>query len=197
MIEFPWGGEVEVLDDGQLAAGELLRVYKDARLHLDDGHVTADTIELEGELTGTGTINGDIVNNGTIEPGQSPGTLEIEGDYTQGEDGELVMEVGGTEAGAYDPFLVEGDATLEGELVLEFIDEFTPEPGDQFKLIEAETLMADSSNISTVGLEEDSSMSSFEYDTSGGTLTAMNPVPSPTSVALLGLGGLTLFGRAR
>ena len=37
----------------------------------------------DGTLMGTGTINGNVVNNGIVQPGDAPGTLTIDGNFTQ------------------------------------------------------------------------------------------------------------------
>ena len=65
--------------------------------------VTATTIEIgaAGYLGGTGTINGNIVNYGTINPGNSPGTLVINGNYTAGSGGKVVLEVESNGSGGY------------------------------------------------------------------------------------------------
>ena len=36
-----------------------------------------------GTLSGTGTVVGSLTNSGTVSPGNSPGTLNVVGSYTQ------------------------------------------------------------------------------------------------------------------
>ena len=61
-----------------------------------------------GVLKGTGEVKGDVVNNGgTIRPGASPGTLNVDGDFTQGSGGTLEIEVDGEGAGQFDVVAVE------------------------------------------------------------------------------------------
>ena len=69
-----------------------------------------------GVLTGTGTIGGAGVTNtsGTVRPGASPGTLTIDGPFTQGSGGTLGIEVDGDQAGQFDVLDVSGAATLAG-----------------------------------------------------------------------------------
>ena len=93
------------------------------------------TVGSSGTLKGTGTLN-DVVNNGTVIPGASIGTLNIVGDYTQDPSANLEMEV--DRNGSGDRLNVTGTATLRGKLAI------IPSPGPyregaQYILIEAGT----------------------------------------------------------
>jgi autotransporter-associated beta strand protein len=72
-------------------------------------------------LGGSGVLAGNVTNNGSVQPGNSIGTLTINGNYTQNASGELVIEI--NEAGATDLLDVTGTATLGGTLQVD------PEPG--------------------------------------------------------------------
>ena len=49
------------------------------------GSITSETtVETGGTLQGSGTIFGDVINEGTVSPGNSIGTLTVDGDYYQG-----------------------------------------------------------------------------------------------------------------
>ena len=82
-----------------------------------------------GQIGGDGTINAEVVNLGTIAPGNSPGVLTINGPYDQvgfdpifgPESGSVRMQVEGAGVGQYDKLQVNGPATLGGGLVVEFI----------------------------------------------------------------------------
>ena len=53
-----------------------------------------------GQLIGNGTFTGAIRNNGgSVGPGHSPGKITVTGDYTQGANGTLEMEIGGATPG--------------------------------------------------------------------------------------------------
>jgi hypothetical protein len=83
-----------------------------------------------GVMNGNGRIIArKVENGGTIAPNLSPGTLTIEGDYEQLEDGVLEIEVAGLESGQFDVLHVTGNATLAGSVDLKFIDGFVPQPG--------------------------------------------------------------------
>ena len=94
-----------------------------------------------GLLEGTGTINGDVHNEATIAPGNSPGFLDIIGNYTQTSTGELQIEIAGRESGneEFDRLRVTGDAILDGTLSVSFLDGFEPSLGDEFPIVNANT----------------------------------------------------------
>jgi fibronectin-binding autotransporter adhesin len=62
-------------------------------------------------LGGAGIINGNVFNNGIVSPGNSPGTLTINGNYVQSSGGTLQIEPG-------DLLWVSGNASLAGTLRL-------------------------------------------------------------------------------
>jgi hypothetical protein len=95
-----------------------------------DGTLTASGGQVNingGILSGTGTINGnvDIGANGTLSPGDAPGTITINGTYTQ--TGTLNEEIGGTPgSGIFDVTNISGTASLAGILDLSLVNGFLP-----------------------------------------------------------------------
>lgn len=69
-----------------------------------------------GTLKGTGTVKAATVANNaaTVAPGDSPGILSVQGDYTQGSGGTLDIEIQGSND--FDRLGVTGTATLGGAL---------------------------------------------------------------------------------
>ncbi len=67
------------------------------------GHFTSETfVNAAGSLAGTGTVKGNVVNRGTVAPGnEAPGTLTVNGYYTQVRNGALVIDIAGTDAGLF------------------------------------------------------------------------------------------------
>jgi filamentous hemagglutinin family protein len=119
--------------------------------HAGGGAISAGTMNVNagGLLYGGGTIVGNVVNNGTVSPGNSPGTLTINGNYTQGAGGTLAAELGGTTAGAnYDVLNVTGTATLDGILALSLFGGYTGSAGDLYTLVNAGTVSGTFSSIS-------------------------------------------------
>jgi hypothetical protein len=175
-----------------------------------DGTLQASIINiLGGSLTGTGTVNGDTINNGgMVGPGSSAGVLTIDGDYTQGLDGALNIEVLGTAAGAFDQLIVTGSALFEPGTTINFsfLDGFLPEINDTFDfLLAAGGISFFSGDISSVVFNISGVAEGFEFltDPTGGTLmlTALNDaqavVPLPGAVWLFASGLLGLIGMAR
>lgn len=83
------------------------------RLNLNGTLTTDATVNAGGVLGGGGTIVGIVTNNGTVSPGNSIGTLAIDGDYRQGADGVLSVEIG---AGGSDLLAISGTAGLNGTI---------------------------------------------------------------------------------
>lgn len=72
---------------------------------------------LGGNSTYTLNTAGSFLNHGTFAPGNSIGTIVINGDYKQGADGNLLMELDAD--GAHDTLIVNGNVDLKGSLSLE------------------------------------------------------------------------------
>jgi hypothetical protein len=97
------------------------------------------SVDVEGGvLAGSGVINASVLNNTEMDVGQpgSPGTLTIVGDYTQTAGGNLVIEIGGTNAGTdFDQLNITGQATLDGTLTVNLINGFQPASGQSFTVM--------------------------------------------------------------
>lgn len=72
-------------------------------------------VNTDGTLRGHGTVGGNVINDGTVWPGGSIGTLTIGGNYTQGPAGTLMIDVSPAEASQ---LRVGGTANLGGSLAL-------------------------------------------------------------------------------
>lgn len=86
-----------------------------------------------GTLVGAGDVMGEIMNEGTVSPGLSPGLWSIDGNFTQTADGSLLMELASTST--YDQLDVLGDLSLAGTLEVVLLDDFSPAAGDSFELL--------------------------------------------------------------
>lgn len=74
-----------------------------------------------GQLSGAGSIVGDVLNSSVVSPGNSPGRIRVAGSYSQGVGGSLKVEVAGAAAGQYDVLEIEGGVTLSGTLDVELL----------------------------------------------------------------------------
>ena len=103
---------------------------------LDTG--TLGLVANTATLQGTGTINGSLQNNagGIVSPGNSPGTLSVDGTYVQAAGSTLLMELGGTSAGSFDKLAVGGALTAGGTLDIDLINGFTPTAGNSWDILD-------------------------------------------------------------
>lgn len=89
-----------------------------------------------GTLQGTGTLQptSTLINRGVVRPGNSPGILTIDGNYTQTITGTLYIQINGTTVGTqYSQLKVTGQASLSGNLSIN-VGDFTPSSSDSFNV---------------------------------------------------------------
>lgn len=91
------------------------------------------TIESTAQVFGTGTFP-TLINNATLQPGNSVGTITIDGDYTQGPDGILKIEVSSEPEAS--KLIITGQANLNGVAFLDLQKGIFPE-GTTVTFIEA------------------------------------------------------------
>ncbi len=91
-----------------------------------------------GILSGWGTIKARVVNSAVLRVGgnQAAGILTINGDYSQTSNGTLVAKIGGPNPGSdYDRLEVAGQASFDGTLQVDLVNNFLPDSGDEFTVI--------------------------------------------------------------
>jgi autotransporter-associated beta strand protein len=108
------------------------------RLNLLGTTGTGDTtIEPAARLDGTGTVSGNLIVGGRVDPGDSLGTLNVLGNYDQQDGATLAIEIQGTSAGMFDVLHVAGNAVVEGQLNISLLSPFAPSPGSLFPILNA------------------------------------------------------------
>ncbi len=143
-----------------------------------------------GVVDGIGTIEGDVVNaGGTFKPGHSPGTITINGNFTQTSGGVLNMEVGGTTPGtAYDQILVNGTAFLGGTLNLVRWNGYVPHDGDVYTMftyyakVGSFARFVDATPVAGVSYDTTLTPTTYEVNCSTTTTTA-DTTPPVVSIA--------------
>ncbi|MEX2168159.1 MAG: PEP-CTERM sorting domain-containing protein [Pirellulales bacterium] len=137
---------------GTVNVGENITLFPQATVNLDGGNLTALGVNFEGTggqfiwTSGTlhvGTYNGNLSNpGGTLAPGQSAGSTSVNGNYTQGPDATLEIEIGGLTSGTqHDVVNVTGNATLGGQLQLAMLGNYVPFTTDSFTVLTASGIL--------------------------------------------------------
>lgn len=166
----------------------------------DNAKVTADglIVDSTGSVTGNnGTIEvsniindqGGFINNGLLSGGNSPGIFTIVGDYLQPDPGALLIEIAGLTPGAqYDQIFVDGDATIEGNVIFKFIDGFLPTAGEVYDFLNVNGV----ADLSSASYEIQGLAHGWEFDiafSAGGyqlvSLSDARAIPEPTSVVMV------------
>lgn len=171
-----------------------------AELNVRDGGEVKGSVYVGagGTLKGNGLITGNIVNNGgTVLPGNSPGTLHVNGNYSQ-TGGLLVIEIAGPSI--FDMLDVTGSVLLDNVLIrFVFTGGYGPSAGDRFDFVQAASLSLKDLSFEVGGLQD-----GFLYAVSDSNgmlgLTARSagvPVPEPESIVLTALGVLMVLMSCR
>jgi len=89
------------------------------------------------QFGGGGTVNGRVFNSGTVAPGD-PQTLTVNGNYWQDPTGQLVIDIAG--ANSFDILDVNGNVTLGGEVVFNFLNGYVPTANTRFSFLQTNAL---------------------------------------------------------
>ncbi len=93
-----------------------------------------------GQLVGTNTLIGNLLNKATVAPGMvsSPGVLTINGSYTEAGASVLEIGLGGSTPGTgFDQLSVSGTATLAGTLAVSLINGYIPPTNSTYNFLTA------------------------------------------------------------
>jgi fibronectin-binding autotransporter adhesin len=88
-----------------------------------------------GTFAGTGFVVGNVTNYGIVAPGNSTGTMTIDGNFQQMAGSTLDILLGGAGAGEFSQLDVNGDALLGGTLDVSMLGSFDPESGEIFEIL--------------------------------------------------------------
>ena len=130
-----------------------------------------------GVLAGDGTVqvlNGTFTNNGTINPGTSPGQLIIDGDFVQGPNGVLNIEFDVDGGNLIDSLRVNGTADFDGTINVVLLNS-TPIAGTTLDFVIADEIIDSEPEIfglnyqgGLLGIQLDGGTASFVAITGGG-----------------------------
>jgi hypothetical protein len=157
--------DVDVAGGASLAFNNALNLGSNTMELIGDGDVNINNVlttgggsvvVTAGTLGGGGTVGGSLSNpTGTVAPGNSPGTLIIEGDFSQGVGGTLEIELAGAAEGEFDVLEIAGNASLAGTLDVLLLGGFVPAAGQSFEIITANAITGqfDPENLPDLGTE--------------------------------------------
>lgn len=147
------------------------------------GVFTSNTaIENSGLIEGLATLDADVINDGVIAPGFSPGLLTVD-NLTQTALGKLEMEIGGLVRGSdFDAIDITNHLSLAGTIEVDLINSFDPGEGNSFDLLDWNTASFGSYSFDFSGAVLSSGLawdtSNFEVDGSISVVAAAVPEPS-------------------
>ena len=156
-------------------------------------HATTDLMVAmaAGAMTGGGSVGGDLINSGAVlSPGDGVGMMSVMGNFSQGIDGVLAIELAGSDN--YDLLDIQGSAEFGGALDVSLLGGFQPSLGDEFDIL---NFSSASGSFDTMSLPELGD--GLQWDMSNlyaaGNLTV---VPEPAGILLLVCGSF-VFGFIR
>ena len=89
-----------------------------------------------GELTGTGTLKGSLLNAARLRPDAGPDALRVEGGFAQSRAGILALEFGGSpDTGTFSRLVGTGALNLRGTVEFSVQPEFTPPVGALYPVL--------------------------------------------------------------
>lgn len=218
-------GTVNVGAGTTLAAGSLLGIAHDgaidtggAGLLVVNGTASATSIVngTAGVISGSGTLVGNVINHGTINPGNSPGTLTIDGSLSNAAGGKLVLEVGLDGNGAFvtDKLVFTNTSTVDLtglQVQFSFLGAANPTAFQTSGLFDTASFFAQQNtqgqavaladaafgNVQFSATAQAYTISNFSFSPAGGAQFTAVPVPEPAIWALWLAGVAALSGLAR
>ena len=183
---------------------------------LIDSTLTAQDIVIgsKGFLCGTGSITGNVVNHGIFCPGNSPGTLKLNGDFSAMPGSRMILEVEDDGSGGYlTDVVIFGGAVALGAIAVEFrfLGATNPVAFQSSGRFDIDTFLGHSDGAGGMAALADQSfegvqfsaqadayvISNFSFSAADGAAFSAQPVPEPQTWAMLlvGLLGLVLGTR--
>ena len=168
-------GQIDVGRNGLFDVGETLTIWSSGAVTVDRGQLVADSIDttdggdlnllsgelsvnnFRGDLTNQGTfmrvnnVSGRLLNqSGVLAPGPGASSTTIEDSFTQYEAATISLDIGGRGPGtSHDLVGISGAAVIGGQLRLNLINDFAPDPSDEFTMLGADSMVGLFDNVAT------------------------------------------------
>ena len=162
-------------------------------LTVDQGTFNNNTT---GTITGNGSLNlyaTTFANDGWVEPGDSPGTINMQANnFVMDDNAQIRIELGGTTAiTEHDRVYCTQNANLGGVMNIEFIDDYIPAVNDSFLVLNYNARIGDFLGIlgmNQMGVELDTNFTATGLYLVARTVTNLAPVITgmPDSVSFSG-----------
>ncbi|MEL7500694.1 MAG: PEP-CTERM sorting domain-containing protein [Planctomycetota bacterium] len=199
-------GTLIIRDGATVNIGGEMRLFGDGHLVLESGLLQITRINLfasSGQFSQLGgtlsvdTIWGDFVfSEGQLTSSFLDSRLEIDGDFELGADATLYLNLRGTGANAYDTVEIDGDGIIDGTVLIDLDDGFSPTLGTVFNLIDADSFAGDTQFQFTGGpLAAGLTWDTTHFFTNG--TVSIAAVPEPSGIAMLMLVAAGLASRRR
>jgi T5SS/PEP-CTERM-associated repeat protein len=179
--------------------------------------LTANTIEIgpNGFLGGNGTIVGDITNYGIVSPGNSPGTMTIDGSFINAAGGRIFLEIESDGAGGFNTdqliFAQGSNVDLAGvDIRFYFLGGTDPNAFQASGLFDIGTFLKQETTTGITPLDDNEFtgvtfsaksdafvFQSFVFDPSSGAIFTTAPVPEPSQWVLMIAGTLFVLDMTR
>ena len=161
-----------------------------------DGSLVSPLVDAEGgSVSGGGTIEGNLVNNALVSPGGVSSTLTVDGNYTQGANGTLLIDILSlTDFSSLD---ITGNATLDGTVQFDFLNGYVPQANDTFAFLDAASVTGDFSSFDFTGIDcagctAGFNGTDFTFSLDTGGISPTSTTPEPGALGLLATGLLAL-----
>jgi hypothetical protein len=121
-------------------------------------------VNSQGVLSGQGTIEGNVLNQGKVQPGTSHGTLTVDGDFVQNAGGELTIEV--ASAASFDRLVVSDQLQAGGTLKVVLTGSI-PSAGNTFDILDWGSLSGPFADVDLPALAPGLSWNTAQLYTTG------------------------------
>lgn len=155
-----------------------------SNLQLNGGSVNVAAganIQIDGTLSGQGTLTGTLTGSGNLNIGNSPGTVFVRGDYKPGAAATFNLEIASDVS--YDKLVVSGAATLNGNLRCLLLGGYNPGDNSRYTFLTAQSVTGRYLTVTGEG----SNVAKWTQSTNPSATAVLANFNSAVSVAVSGL----------